>query len=112
MREGLKINILRLSNIVRGLLDKIDHVWGTFLPLITKFTEANDISWLIGILAASSTLTVTLLILTALSCTCFHADHLTGYTMVVAIASLSLFSIPLGFFGIFEMLLGSHGEVP
>lgn len=111
MREGLKINILKLSNIVRGLLDKIDHVWGTFLPLLQTFTGANDVSWLIGVLASSITLCVTLLVLIALSCTCCHAENLTGYTLVVAMAAVSLASIPLGFFGIFEMLLGGHGEV-
>lgn len=86
-------------------------MWGGILPPLDSFKEANNISWLIGLTAGTSAFVVTLILLSGLSCSCCHADTFTGVTLIVGISIVALSSIPLGFFVIFEMLLGGHGEV-
>lgn len=111
MRNGLNETVNKLSFTIRHVLDKIGNAWQKILPMIDNFNEAGFLFWLIGLISCASTLVVTLFILVPLSCSCCHIDNLAGITFQMAAWILAIFSTFLGFFAIFEVLLGGHGEV-
>lgn len=111
MRNGLNETIQRLSSVVKHVLDRIGAVWQKVLPVMDNFSEAGYISWLIGLISCASTLVVTLFLIVPLSCSCCHVDNLAGTTFQMSACVLSIFCTFLGFFTIFEVLVGGHGEV-
>lgn len=111
MRNGLNETVNKLSSVVKHVLDKIGSIWEKVLPFLDKFNDAGYVSWLIGLVSCASTLVVTLFLLVPISCACCHAENYVGTTFIMAASVLSIFSIFLGFFAIFEVLLGGHGEV-
>lgn len=111
MRNGLNETFNKLSSVVKNVLDKIGNVWAKVLPVLDHFNEAGFISWLVGLVSCSSTLVVTLFLLVPSSCICCHVDSLAGITFIMAASVLSVFSIFLGFFTVFEALVGGHAEV-
>lgn len=111
MRNGLNETIQRLTSVVKHVLDRIGVVWQKVLPIMDNFKEAGYISWLIGLISCTSTLVVTLFLLVPLSCSCCHVDNLAGTTFQMSACILSIFCTFLGFFTIFEVLIGGHGEV-
>lgn len=111
MRNGLNETIQRLSSVVKHVLDQIGAVWQKVLPVMDNFSEAGYVSWLIGLISCASTLVVTLFLIVPLSCSCCHVDNLAGTTFQMSACVLSIFCTFLGFFTIFEVLVGGHGEV-
>jgi chemotaxis protein histidine kinase CheA len=111
MRNGINETLNRLTVVVKNVLDKIGSAWQKLYPFMDNFTEAGYISWLIGLITCASTLVVTLFLIVPLSCACCHVDNLAGITFQMSACVLSIFSIFLGFFTIFEVLIGAHGEV-
>ncbi|KAL7022683.1 hypothetical protein ACKWTF_012345 [Chironomus riparius] len=111
MRSGLNETIQRLSSVVKNVLDRIGAVWQKVLPIMDNFNEAGYISWLIGLITCTSTLVVTLFLIVPLSCSCCHVDNIAGITFQMSACILSIFCTFLGFFTIFEVLIGGHGEV-
>jgi hypothetical protein len=111
MRSDINETVNKLSIVVKILLDKIGGAWQKILPMIDSINEAGYISWLIGLISCSSTLVVTLFLLVPLSCTCCNVDNLAGMMFQMASCVLSIFCTLLGFFSIFEVLFGGHGEV-
>jgi hypothetical protein len=111
MRNGVNETVNKLSAVVKNVLDKIGSIWETVLPVADKFNNAGYFSWLIGLISCASTLVVTLFLLVPLSCACCHVETYVGVTFIMSASVLSIFSIFLGFFAIFEVLLGGHGEV-
>lgn len=111
MRNGLNETFNKLSSVVKHVLEKIGNAWQKVLPMIDNFNDAGYISWLIGLVTCASTLVVTLFLLVPLSCTCCNVDNLAGVSFQMAACVLSMFCAFLGFFTIFEALLGGHGEV-
>lgn len=111
MRNGLNETMNKLSTVVKHVLDRIGNVWGRVLPMLDNFNDAGYMSWLIGLVSCTSTLVVTLFLLIPVSCTCCNVESLAGVCFIMAACILSVFSIFLGIFSIFEVLVGSHGEV-
>lgn len=111
MRNGLNETMNKLSAVVKTVLDRIGNVWGRVLPMLDHFNDAGYMSWLVGLVSCTSTLVVTLFLLIPVSCTCCNIESLAGICFIMAACVLSVFSIFLGMFSIFEVLVGSHGEV-
>lgn len=111
MRNGLNETVNKLSSVVKHVLDKIGSVWGRVFPVLDDFKEAGYVMWLIGLVSCTSTLVVTLFLLVPLSCTCCRNEKYAGLAFIMAACVLSVFSIFLGIFTIFEVLIGGHGEV-
>lgn len=111
MRNGLNETMNKLSSVVKNLLDRLGNIWGKVLPVLDNLNEAGYISWLVGLISCTSTLVVTLFLLIPVSCTCCNVESFAGITFIMAACILSIFSIFLGFFSIFEVLIGGHGEV-
>lgn len=111
MRNGMNETINKLSLTIKHVLDKIGNAWQKVLPMIDGINEAGYFTWLIGLVSCASTLVITLFLLVPLSCSCCHVDNLAGITFQMGSCVLAIFTIFLGFFTIFEVLLGGHGEV-
>lgn len=111
MRNGMNETFNKLSSVVKNVLDKIGRIWGKVLPMMDNFKNVGYMSWLIGLVSCASTLVVTLFMLIPLSCTCCHVDSLAGISFVMSASMLSVFSVFLGSFVIFEALIGGHAEV-
>lgn len=111
MRSGLNETVNKLSSVVKHVLDRIGAVWQKLLPIIDNFNEAGYMSWLIGLISCASTLVVTLFLIVPLSCSCCNVENLAGTTFQMTACILSIFCTFLGFFTIFELLIGGHGEV-
>lgn len=111
MRNGLNETFNKLSSVARNVLDRISSIWGDVLPVLDHFNDAGYVSWLVGLVACASTLVVTLFLLVPMSCTCCNVDSLAGVTFLMTACVLSIFSVFLGAFTIFEVLIGGHAEV-
>lgn len=111
MRNRVNEVLNKLSSVVKNLLGKTGKVYEKILPLLDDFGETGYSSWLITLVACSSTMVVTLFLLIPLSCTCFHVENLAGVMFVMGACLLSVFSIILGCFTILELLVGGHVEV-
>lgn len=111
MRNGVNENFNKLTSTVKHVLDKIGNIWGQVLPVLDYFSEAGYVNWLIVLVSCASTLVVTLFLLIPISCTCCSVDSLAGITFIISACLLSIFSIFLGLFTIFEVLIGGHAEV-
>lgn len=111
MRNGFNVTSLKLKSVSKKVVNEIEKVWNKLHPLLLgNLKEAEYINWLIGVVACTSTLIVTMFLLAPLTCTCYSLD-LAGTTFAMAACIISTFSILIGFFTIFEVILGGHGEV-
>lgn len=111
MRNGLNETFNQLSSVVKKVLDKIDDIWEKVLPALDHFSEVGYVGWLIGLITCASTLVATLFLLVPMSCTCCNVDSLAGVTFMMTACVVSIFSVFLGMFTIFEVLIGGHAEV-
>lgn len=111
MRNGLNETVNKLSSVIKHVLDKIGSIWEEVLPVLDKFADAGYVNWLIGLVSCASTLVVTLFLFVPISCACCHVENYVGATFIMSASVISIFSVFLGFFAIFEVLLGGHGEV-
>ncbi|CRL05775.1 CLUMA_CG018802, isoform A [Clunio marinus] len=111
MRNGLNETLNSLSSVVKSALNKIEKIWGSVVSVIEMLIEAAYIGWLIGIVACASTLIVTLFTIIPMSCSCCSGHKYAGGCYLMTSSLLSVFSVLLGLFTIFELLIGGHGEV-
>ena len=111
MRNGLNETVNKLSSVVKNVSDKIGRIWERFLPFLDKFNEAGYVSWLIGLVSCASALVVTFFLLVPIIGSCCQIETYVGTAFIMSACVLSIFSIFLGFFSIYEALLGGHGEV-
>lgn len=111
MRSGINETVNKLSMVVKHVLDRIGNAWQKMFPMIDNFEEAGYISWFIGLTSCATALVVSMFLVVPLSCSCCHIDNLAGITFQMAACILAIFSTGLGFFTIFEVLIGGHGEV-
>lgn len=111
MRNGLNETVNNLSLVVKHVLDKVANVWGRMSPVLDTFRDAGYFNWLVGLVASTTTLVVTLFLLIPIGCACCHADKLVATSFMMSASLLSIFSFFLGVFTIFEVLIGGHGEV-
>lgn len=111
MRHGVSEVLKRLSSVVTNLLSKIEKVWERTQPFLEDFRGAGYSSWLIGLIASSAMLVVTLFLFIPVIFTCFHVENLASVMFMMAACLLSTFSMFLGLFTILELLIGGHAEV-
>lgn len=111
MRNGLNESFNKLSSVVKNVLNKIGNVWEKTAPLLDNLNNAGYLNWLIGLISCTSTLVVTLFLLIPASCIYCNVRSIAGVSFIMAACVLSIFSIFLGLFSIFEVLIGGHGEV-
>lgn len=111
MRNGLNETFNKLSSVVKNVLERIGSVWGKLLPVLDRFNDAGYVGWLIGLISCASALVVTLFFLVPMCCACCHVNNIAGTTFIMAAGMLSVFSVFLGIFTIFEVLIGGHAEV-
>lgn len=111
MRNGLNETMNNLSLVVKHVLDKVAKGWGRISPMLDRFRDAGYFNWLVGLVASTTTLVVTLFLLIPIGCTCCHVDKVAATSFMMSASLLSIFSFFLGVFTIFEVLIGGHGEV-
>lgn len=111
MRSGINETVNKLSLVVKHVLDRIGNAWQKILPMIDNFADAGYVSWFIGLTSCATALVVTMFLVVPLSCSCCHIDNLAGITFQMSAWILAIFTTGLGFFTIFEVLIGGHGEV-
>lgn len=110
MRNGFNMTALKLKSVTKKVVNEIEKVWNKLQPLLLgNLKEAEYINWFIGVVACTSALIVTMFLFAPLTCTCYSLD-LAGTTFAMAACIISTFSIFLGLFTIFEVILGGHGE--
>ncbi len=111
MRSEINETINKLSHVVKHILDKIGIAWQKILLGIENVEEIGYAFWLIGVISCSSLIVVSLFLILPLSFTCCQIDNIAGTAYQMTAWIVSLFSIALGFFTIFELIIGGHGEV-
>lgn len=110
MRNGFNMTALKLKSVTKKVVNDIEKVWNKLQPLLLgNLKEAEYINWFIGVVACTSALIVTMFLFAPLTCTCYSLD-LAGTTFAMAACIISTFSLLLGLFTNFEVILGGHGE--
>ena len=111
MRNGLNESFNKLSSVVKNVVNKVGKNWERILPLMDNLSSAGYLNWLIGLISCTSTIVVTLFLLIPASCIYCNSSNISGVSLIMAACVLSIFSMFLGVFSIFEVLIGGHGEV-
>lgn len=111
MRNGLNESFNKLSSVVKNVIEKTGAAWGKISPLLDNLNNGGYMNWLLGLIACTSTLVVTLFLLIPASCIYCHIGNVAGVSFIMAACVLSIFSVFLGFFSVFEILIGGHGGV-
>lgn len=111
LRNDLNEIFNSLTGVLKKLLEKVGNIWEKIFPMMENLNDAGYVNWLAALLSCSSALVVTFFLLVPLSFSCCNAGNLAGITFIMASFILSIFSIVLGAFAVFEFLIGGHGEV-
>ncbi|XP_055627001.1 prominin-1 isoform X2 [Toxorhynchites rutilus septentrionalis] len=99
------------STMINNLVGDVSKTANFSDSLFDYYREVGDVFWLTGLVATVCTLSVTLVLLGALSCGCCHADNKAGITLVIGAMIICLASVALSIFAMVEMLVGAHGYV-
>ncbi|XP_062711894.1 prominin-1 isoform X1 [Aedes albopictus] len=99
------------SNTLTNLIEEVSKTSNFSDSYYDYYREVGNVLWLTGLSATVCTLTVTLILLGALSCGCCHADNKAGITLVFGAIVICMASLALSAFAMVQMLLGAHGQV-
>lgn len=111
IRNGLNESFNRLSSVVKNVMNKIGKLRDQISTLIDNLNRSGYQHWLIVLITCTSTLVVTLFLIIPASCVYCHVGNVAGVSFMMAACVLSVFSMLLGVFSIFEVIVGGHGEV-
>ncbi|XP_052862856.1 prominin-1 [Anopheles cruzii] len=100
-----------LTQTVGGLVEKVNRTANFSDSFFDRYREIGAILWLAGLATTIMTLLVSLILLSALSCGCCHADSKAGITLILGAICICIASLALSGFTMIEMLLGAHGQV-
>ncbi|ETN67695.1 hypothetical protein AND_000415 [Anopheles darlingi] len=100
-----------LSQTTNALVEKVNRTANFSDSFFDRYREIGAILWLAGLATTVMTLLVTLILLSALSCGCCHADNKAGVTLILGAICICIASLALSGFTMIEMLLGAHGQV-
>ncbi|KFB49997.1 hypothetical protein ZHAS_00018038 [Anopheles sinensis] len=100
-----------LTETVGALVARVNRTANFSDSFFDRYREIGAILWLSGLAATIMTLLVTLILLSALSCGCCHADSKAGITLILGAVCICIASLALSGFAMLEMLLGAHGQV-
>lgn len=108
LKEEIHTKTRVFTTTIRSAVDKIDHTWGYTEPLLDDLTRAGFILWIGGISASCLALFTSLLFLTSLSCDCCHLVSKARITLIISSSVVTVSSIILVFFIIFQLIIGGH----
>ncbi|XP_053678459.1 prominin-1 [Anopheles nili] len=100
-----------LTHAVGELIEQVNRTSNFSDSFFDRYREIGAILWLAGLATTIMTLLVTLILLSALSCGCCHADSKAGITLILGAVCICIASLALSGFAMMEMLLGAHGQV-
>uniref|UniRef100_A0A182M467 Uncharacterized protein n=1 Tax=Anopheles culicifacies TaxID=139723 RepID=A0A182M467_9DIPT len=100
-----------LTQTVGQLVEQVNRTANFSDSFFDRYREIGAILWLSGLATTIMTLLVTLILLSALSCGCCHADNKAGITLILGAICICIASLALSGFTMMEMLLGAHGQL-
>ncbi|XP_035892122.1 prominin-1-like isoform X1 [Anopheles stephensi] len=100
-----------LTQTIGELVEQVNRTANFSDSFFDRYREIGAILWLAGLATTIMTLLVTLILLSALSCGCCHADNKAGITLILGAICICIASLALSGFTMMEMLLGAHGQL-
>lgn len=95
----------------RGVVDKIDLLWGHVVPYFENINGVTSTLWGVGLGLSLISLCTVMIFGGGLGCGCWEYQHKAGITLLIGCAFLGILSVALALFAIAVMLLGGHGAL-